>query len=64
MINAIFCELLKLWQWLGETINQLNSIELCLLILTAYYHDQGMVMNEEEYASLSSDPKFQLFREN
>lgn len=49
---------------LGETINQLNAIELCLLILTAYYHDQGMVMGEEEFAHLSSDPKFQLFREN
>jgi len=49
---------------LGESINQLNSIELCLLILTAYYHDQGMVMNEEEYKNLSSDAHFQLFRDN
>lgn len=49
---------------LGKTISQLNAIELCLLILTAYYHDQGMVMDEEEYKNLSSNPKFQLFREN
>ncbi|MDD2760291.1 MAG: hypothetical protein PHH11_08350 [Methylomonas sp.] len=49
---------------LGETIHQLNAIELCLLILTAYYHDQGMVMDVEEYSNLSSNPKFQLFREN
>jgi hypothetical protein len=49
---------------LGETIRQLNAVELCLLILTAYYHDQGMVMTEDEFKKLSSDPKFQLFREN
>ncbi|MDT4328452.1 HD domain-containing protein [Methylomonas sp. MED-D] len=49
---------------LGETVDELNSIELCLLILTAYYHDQGMVMTEVEYRKLSSDPKFLLFREN
>lgn len=49
---------------LGETVDQLNSIELCLLILTAYYHDQGMVMTEVEDSNLYSDPKFQLFREN
>jgi hypothetical protein len=49
---------------LGETVDQLNSIELCLLILTAYYHDLGMVMTEVEYSNLSSDSKFQLFREN
>jgi HD superfamily phosphodiesterase len=49
---------------LGKTVDQLNSIELCLLILTAYYHDLGMVMTEVEYSNLSSDSKFQLFREN
>lgn len=49
---------------LGETIIQLNSVEICLLILTAYYHDQGMVMTEDEYKNLSTDAKFQLFREN
>jgi hypothetical protein len=49
---------------LGESIEQLNSIELCLLILTAYFHDQGMVMNEDEYEKLSTDAEFQLFRDN
>jgi len=49
---------------LGETIHQLNAVELCLMILTAYYHDQGMVMTEDEYKNLSNDAEFQLFREN
>jgi len=48
---------------LGESIDQLNSIELCLLILSAYYHDQGMVMDETEFAQLSTDVKFQIFRD-
>ena len=49
---------------LGASIDQLNAVELCLLILTAYYHDQGMVMSAEEYKNLSSDSQFQIFREN
>lgn len=49
---------------LGKSIDELNAIELCLLILTAYYHDQGMVMSEEEYKNLSSNAHFQLFRDN
>ena len=49
---------------LGESIEQLNSIELCLLILTAYFHDQGMVMSENEYKQLCTDAEFQLFRDN
>ena len=48
---------------LGKTLDELNSIELCLLILTAYYHDQGMVMSKDEYENLSSNDEFQLFRD-
>lgn len=49
---------------LDNSINELNDVELCLLILAAYYHDQGMVMTEEEYRNLSSDQEFQIFRDN
>lgn len=49
---------------LGETIRELNAIELCLLILSAYYHDLGMVMTDDEYSKLESNPDFNLFRDN
>ncbi|MCI5218753.1 MAG: hypothetical protein D3914_06070 [Candidatus Electrothrix sp. LOE2] len=48
---------------LGDSLKELNVVELSLLILTAYFHDQGMVMDAAEYQRLSEDADFQLFAE-
>ena len=49
---------------LGSEVEHLNVIELALLILTAFFHDQGMVLSEEEFLSLNADEDFQLFWDN
>lgn len=49
---------------LGNTINELNFVEITLLILSAYYHDQGMVLDADEYRELETNDDFQIFREN
>ncbi len=48
---------------LGDTIEQLNSLELALLILSAYMHDLGMVLDGGERGNLEKDPKFLNFRD-
>lgn len=48
---------------LGEQLLELNTAELALLILTAHFHDQGMVPIRKEYDTLQEDPSFQLQRE-
>jgi hypothetical protein len=48
-----------------DVINHvLNPIEVALLILSAYFHDQGMVLDQQELAQLQNDKKFHLFRKN
>ncbi len=49
---------------LAETKTVLNFVELSLLVLAAHYHDQGMVIDDEEYRELSSNPEFLTFRDN
>jgi hypothetical protein len=49
---------------LGSDVEHLNVIELTLLILSAFFHDQGMVLSEKEFSSLNADEDFQLFRDN
>ena len=49
---------------LGDVATHLNDVELSLLILAAFFHDQGMVMSADEYHKLEGDEKFQLFRDN
>ncbi|RII26102.1 MAG: hypothetical protein CXR30_17235 [Geobacter sp.] len=49
---------------LGDVAKKLNDVELSLLILAAFFHDQGMVMSADEYRRLEGDEKFQLFRDN
>lgn len=42
---------------LGPTLDQLNGVEIAILILAAYFHDQGMVIDSAELATLkSSEP--------
>lgn len=47
---------------LGGT--KLNTVELALLILSAFFHDQGMVLTQKEYETIQSDSDFQLFKDN
>jgi hypothetical protein len=49
---------------LGSEVEQLNVIELTLLILAAFFHDQGMVLTEDEFLSLEEDEDFRVFRDN
>lgn len=49
---------------LGDQVEQLNPIELSLLILSAFFHDQGMVLSADEFSSLAGDADYQLFKNN
>jgi len=49
---------------LGDVSQNLNNIELSLLILSAFFHDQGMVMSADEFHKLEHDGGFQLFQDN
>jgi len=49
---------------LGDTLKKLNDIELILLILSAFYHDQGMIIDESSYSLLEKEEDFILFKEN
>lgn len=46
-----------------EGVNKLNPVEIALLILSAHFHDQGMIMEDREIEALTDDPKYQLFRQ-
>lgn len=48
---------------LGDEINQINELELVILILSAYYHDIGMVFSPEERNELQNEGYFQEFTE-
>lgn len=41
--------------------NELNVVEIALLILSAFFHDQGMVLERGEIDALSSDATFRVF---
>lgn len=49
---------------LGDTIKHLNDIEITLLILSAFYHDQGMLIDSSEFYILESSDDYIIFREN
>lgn len=50
---------------LGEDgINALNPMEIMLLILSAYYHDIGMVPNDNEIENLEKNSEYKVFCEN
>src|SRR4051812_19823789 len=48
---------------LGDGVNALNSIELALLILSAYYHDQGMVPDIADWTKIQRSPDYLLHSE-
>ena len=47
-----------------RTLKDLNPIEISLLILAAFFHDQGMVLDSKELELIKSDEKFKIFRDN
>ena len=47
-----------------EVLNKMNPIEISLLILSAYFHDQGMILDKKEYEDLYSDSKFLIFKDD
>lgn len=50
---------------LGEDgVNALNPIEIMLLILSAYYHDIGMVLEDSDINNLNNNQEYLTFREN
>jgi len=49
---------------LGTNLKHLNDIEIGLLILSAYYHDQGMLIDEASYSGILLTDSFQIFRDN
>ena len=49
---------------LGDTVKKLNDIEIGLLILSAFYHDQGMLIDANEFKALDNDESYMLFRDN
>lgn len=48
----------------GDTIHYLNNIEIGLLILSAFFHDQGMMIDSDEYLQLEKDEDFIVFKQN
>lgn len=49
---------------LGEETTKLNEIELALLILSAFFHDQGMLPTENDLSALRDSAEFKLFQDN
>ncbi|WP_019227204.1 ATP-binding protein [Sedimentibacter sp. B4] len=47
-----------------KIIEELNPVEVALLILSAFFHDQGMILDNEEIKCLNVNPDFQLFKNN
>lgn len=47
-----------------EMINALNPIEITILILSAYYHDIGMIMDDDDIAKLILSDDFILHKKN
>jgi hypothetical protein len=47
-----------------SVIGRLNPVEIALLILSAHFHDQGMVLEKGEIEELRSSPKFKVFEDD
>ena len=46
---------------LGPRLDDLSALEAAMLILSAYWHDTGMVFNESERTDLESEPYWRTF---
>lgn len=49
---------------LGDEVKKLNEVELALLILSAFFHDQGMLPSDSDLSSLKNSDEFKLFQDN
>ncbi|WP_153114990.1 HD domain-containing protein [Rhodocyclus tenuis] len=49
---------------LGDEAKKLNEIELALLILSAFFHDQGMLPSDSDLLKLRDSEEFKLFQDN
>jgi len=47
-----------------QVLNILNPVEVALMILSAFFHDQGMILSSAEIANLDTNSEFQLFKNN
>ncbi len=48
---------------IGSNIQTLNDIEIGLLILSAFFHDQGMLIDKSEYQDLEENSDFKVYRD-
>jgi Calcineurin-like phosphoesterase len=60
---------LRMIELLGRIVNdevlcRLNAVELSILILSAHYHDQGLLLTPSEIEALQQAPDFHIFRDN
>lgn len=47
-----------------SVIDSLNPVEIALLILSAHFHDQGMVLEAGEIEALNTNSEFRIFKDN
>ncbi len=45
---------------LGDDVKSLNAIEVALLLLSSYYHDQGMVPEADEWKRIQDSSEFKV----
>lgn len=48
---------------LGKTLGYLNPVEIMLLILSAHFHDQGMVLEDENLLKIRNSPGFKVHKD-
>lgn len=49
---------------LGPESDKLNDLEIALLLLAAFFHDQGMVLSREEASGLDTNDDFKMFHDD
>jgi Molecular chaperone, HSP90 family len=49
---------------IGLKVRELNDIEIGLLILSAFFHDQGMLIDNAEYQTLEENEDFLVYKDN
>lgn len=47
----------------GDTFDKLNPLEIAIIILGVFFHDIGMIPNENEYNVLVGNQKYLVFKE-
>jgi hypothetical protein len=47
-----------------DVIDSLNPIEIALLILSAFFHDQGMIIDDNDINEINGNSEFKIFKQN